>query len=80
VTSGDPHPSGVLYPSFQSAHLFQGCSFLLMHKNIAPRLGCGYRNTQFYKYATPLGWRVFFTSFSVVGIEMVATNYSLARS
>jgi hypothetical protein len=39
VARGDPHHGGVLYPSVQSANFFQGCSFLLMQKNIAPRWG-----------------------------------------
>jgi hypothetical protein len=32
-------PQWVLYPSVQSPNFFQGCSFLLMQKNIAPRWG-----------------------------------------
>jgi hypothetical protein len=51
---------GAIIPPFQSANFFQGRSLLLIQKRVAP-WGAGPRNAHLYKYATPLGWRGFFS-------------------
>ena len=52
---GDQHPSGVLYPSFPIGQFVSRLQLSLNAEQYCTPLGCGCRNTHFYKYATPAG-------------------------
>jgi len=47
----------VLYPSFPIGQFVSWLQLSLNAEEYCTPLVCGCRNTRFYKYATPLGWR-----------------------
>ena len=69
-TRGDPHPSGVQYPSFPIGQFLQGCSPLLTAQNIAPRWGEGCQQRAPLQICHPAGVERmnFFTRSSAVDI------------
>src|ERR1051325_11484045 len=72
-------PAGCYIPPFQSANLFQGCSFLLMQNNIAPRWGAAAATRSSTNMPPRLGGEDFFTSSSVVGSLILTYEHAGPR-